>query len=323
MNLNHMQYFVTTGRLGSIARAAEALNVSRSAISDAIRLLEDEINAPLFHRVGRNLVLTEIGTVCLARSEQVLKDVFLLKQEMLSYNGQKHTLKMGSAAVTGTVVFPYLFSCKSHFMDTIELNIDCDDVEQLLNQVSTEKLDFCFVEGPHYVDISLPETADHQNVLIQAVYPELSSRKILSSQIVLCVSENHPLCDRTCVGFSELLDQPLILFKDGYQSKMVLDEFQRHGKKPHIVFTSNQVYTVSTLVRANFGIAFMDACIASNLSGVHIVPLEEDFSYDIWVAWKERSHAGHVNRFIRFLTMLNYTCDHSTLHNLLPQNQAN
>jgi len=312
MNLNHIHYFVVTGKLGSITRAAEALNVSRSAISDAIRHLEDELMSPLFRRVGRNLILTEMGAAFLVRGELILDEMFNLKQEMLSYSNQRHILKMGCAAISGTVIFPYLFSCKSHFMDSVELQLDCDDVELLLAQVSREKLDFCLVEEP------TSQAPSHQKLLLQTKWPDLLFQKILTSRMVLCVSHQHPFAARSCVDFSEVLDQPLILFKDGYQSRSIRNEFQRRGKQPNIVFTSNQVYTVSTLIRLNHGISFMDVCIASNLSNITTVALKQDFSYDIWVAWKNRPYAKHIKQFIQFLTTLDYNCHHSNLDGLLP-----
>lgn len=53
--------FEAAARLGSFALAADELAVTPSAISHQVRLLEDQIGVPLFHRVHRSVILTEAG----------------------------------------------------------------------------------------------------------------------------------------------------------------------------------------------------------------------------------------------------------------------
>jgi len=53
--------FEATARLGSVARAAEELEISSPAISRHIGRLEDALNVRLFERKGRGLVLTKGG----------------------------------------------------------------------------------------------------------------------------------------------------------------------------------------------------------------------------------------------------------------------
>ncbi|EOD78184.1 Glycine cleavage system transcriptional activator [Grimontia indica] len=59
--LRAVQYFEATARLNSFSRAAESLNVTQSAVSHQIRLLEDFLGESLFERQGRNLHLTPVG----------------------------------------------------------------------------------------------------------------------------------------------------------------------------------------------------------------------------------------------------------------------
>ena len=64
-SLNALRVFETTGRLESVSRAAEALNVSPGAVSRHITLLEDELGGKLFERVSRGLKLTAEGRALL------------------------------------------------------------------------------------------------------------------------------------------------------------------------------------------------------------------------------------------------------------------
>jgi len=61
-----LRYFIAVGRLGSIRKAAEELNVSASAIDRQILNVEAEIGMPLFERLPTGLRLTAAGEIMMA-----------------------------------------------------------------------------------------------------------------------------------------------------------------------------------------------------------------------------------------------------------------
>ena len=63
LSYNHLLYFWTVAKEGSIARASETLHITPQTISGQLKLLEDAVGEALFRRVGRGLVLTETGQV--------------------------------------------------------------------------------------------------------------------------------------------------------------------------------------------------------------------------------------------------------------------
>lgn len=60
-SLTALKTFETAARLGGVTRAAEELNVTQSAVSRQIRLLEQELGVSLFRRVHRGVVLSAEG----------------------------------------------------------------------------------------------------------------------------------------------------------------------------------------------------------------------------------------------------------------------
>ncbi|MCO6384809.1 LysR substrate-binding domain-containing protein [Oceanicola sp. 502str15] len=60
-NLNAILYFESVARRGTLSRAAEELSVSPSAVSQQIKLLEQQLGVKLFRRDGRQLSLTLEG----------------------------------------------------------------------------------------------------------------------------------------------------------------------------------------------------------------------------------------------------------------------
>lgn len=73
LNYNHLYYFWMVAREGSIARASELLYLTPQTISGQIRFLEEAVNAKLFTRVGRRLVLTEVGRMVYQYADQIYR----------------------------------------------------------------------------------------------------------------------------------------------------------------------------------------------------------------------------------------------------------
>ena len=71
MNYNHLQYFWTVAREGSVAQAADVLHLTPQTISGQIKVLEQNIGQPLFERVGRRLAMTETGRIVYDYAEEI------------------------------------------------------------------------------------------------------------------------------------------------------------------------------------------------------------------------------------------------------------
>lgn len=63
MDWDKLRVFHAAAELGSFTRAAEALDMSQSAVSRQVSAVERDLNVPLFHRHARGLMLTEQGEI--------------------------------------------------------------------------------------------------------------------------------------------------------------------------------------------------------------------------------------------------------------------
>ena len=71
LNYSHLHYFWTVAREGSIARASETLHLTPQTISGQLKLLDEAIGQPLFNRVGRRLVLSDMGRVVFEYANEI------------------------------------------------------------------------------------------------------------------------------------------------------------------------------------------------------------------------------------------------------------
>ena len=73
LNYHHLRHFWMIARHRSMTRAAEALNVSQSTLSEQLRELEGWLGQPLFDRRGRQLHLTAAGRLALQHAETIFE----------------------------------------------------------------------------------------------------------------------------------------------------------------------------------------------------------------------------------------------------------
>jgi DNA-binding transcriptional LysR family regulator len=73
MQTRQLQYFLAVADHGGFARAADALRIAQPSLSQAIASFERELGTPLFHRVGRGVVLSSSGQDLLGPARAVLR----------------------------------------------------------------------------------------------------------------------------------------------------------------------------------------------------------------------------------------------------------
>ncbi len=80
--LKSLYSFVAVAETGSMTDAAKQLNVSHSAVSQAIKSLEQQINQPLFHRIGRRVELNTTGRKYYNEIAPSLEQIVIATQKM-------------------------------------------------------------------------------------------------------------------------------------------------------------------------------------------------------------------------------------------------
>ncbi|MES2524275.1 MAG: LysR family transcriptional regulator [Gemmatimonadota bacterium] len=73
LNFQHLRYFWTVAREGSIARATQVLNLTQPTISTQLKALERAIGEPLFERRGRTLALTDTGRLVMRYADEMFR----------------------------------------------------------------------------------------------------------------------------------------------------------------------------------------------------------------------------------------------------------
>ncbi|MEF2845411.1 MAG: LysR family transcriptional regulator, partial [Eggerthellaceae bacterium] len=107
MNLAQLSYFCHLAKLQHYTRASEELHISQSALSHSIASLEDELGCSLFRKAGRNVVLTEDGSLFQKYIEEGLSLIEQGTKEVQSRHGMlSGTIKIGAIATVRSGYLP-------------------------------------------------------------------------------------------------------------------------------------------------------------------------------------------------------------------------
>jgi len=149
LNYSHLHYFWTVAREGSIAKASESLHVTPQTISGQLKLLDDAVGHPLFNRVGRRLVLSEMGRVVF----EYANEIFSVGAELASLVRGKQmtgptTLSLGIVSSMPKLIAERIVAPAMLVEQPVRVRCQESSLEQLLSELAVHKLDLVLSDQP-------------------------------------------------------------------------------------------------------------------------------------------------------------------------------
>ncbi len=106
-NLDSLRRFVAVAESGSVRRAADVVGVTQPALTRTIRLLEEQVGAPLFERRSRGIHLTSLGGRVLIHARHLLREALLAETEIHALReGERGTVRIAAAPVWMYSILP-------------------------------------------------------------------------------------------------------------------------------------------------------------------------------------------------------------------------
>jgi DNA-binding transcriptional LysR family regulator len=198
MDWDKLRVFHAVADAGSLTHAGEQLNLSQSAISRQVRGLEEQLQATLFHRHARGLLLTEQGELLYEATLSMSKRLNVAAARIRDAKDEIHgDLRVSATAGFGTLwLAPRLHRL---FAEHPDLSV---------NLILTEAiLDLPMREADVAIRMSSPQQAD----LIRRPLMNVTMRLYASKEYLEQAGEPHTLDDlatRRSVSFSLNAPQP-------------------------------------------------------------------------------------------------------------------
>ena len=263
MELRQIRYALSVAKERSFTRAALRMNVSQSAVSEQIKLLETEVGFALFRRTPRGVEVSERGRTFLYEAERVIGDVLSLSdtaRRLRSAPGDTLTIGMGSGMAQ--IFMPRLFREMPDRLAGVRLEILTAPTKNIFNDLHEERIDAGIVLE------SDPERVPAGIVL----------ERLTETEMALIVHPSHRLArTRKAVDIGGLVAEPIIMSEltVGY-GQVVLSLFADLGIRPNILAVADNVETMKVIVQSGTGIAIVPRASAVNeaaLGAIKVLPI--------------------------------------------------
>ena len=149
LNYHHLLYFWMVARTGSIARASTELRLAQPTISGQLRTLEEYLGERLFNRVGRGLVLTDVGQVVYRYADEI----FSLGRELNDVlkgrpQGRPLRLLVGISDALPKLIAYRLLQPALTMTHPVRIVCHENKPERLLTELSSHHLDMVLTDAP-------------------------------------------------------------------------------------------------------------------------------------------------------------------------------
>ncbi len=258
--LRQLEYLVAVADCGSVALAAERVNVSSPSISAAIAQLEASYGLQLFiRRHAQGLSLTEGGRQFTASAREVLAAASHLTDSAADITGKvAGSLTVGCLLTFAQVVLPQLHRSFVDSFPEVEFRQHEGDQAELFEGLRMARLDVALS-----YDLNIPPDLDFQPLLPIAPYALLPL--------------GHPLAGQVSVSPAELAPHPMVLLDLPHSADYFLSLFTDAGVRPQVAERTRDMGVMRAMVANGFGYSIANIWLGSDRAAdgrrVAFVPL--------------------------------------------------
>lgn len=285
MDKRKLEIFHAVAMLGSFSRAAEQLHIAQSAVSVAVRKLEDELGLLLIDRRERQIRLTVEGENLYKHAATILRQFQEAQQDMAALNNLSAGLvSFSTTAMIGSYFFPPLIRQFKQQYPEIDFRIITEGTERVLERIENGDIDMGVVNT-----LGLSDTQD--------------ALKLCDESIVVCMAEDHPLATRSEISEAEYCQQRLILYQQNYYLRQLTVQLHtKHLRKPNIAVETDLLGMIIRLVREGEGVTLALKVAVDAEAGVIGIPFRETKNLSLSLAWPKKRQLSVANQgFVSFL----------------------
>jgi len=242
MDARQLAYFLAVVEHLNFGRAAEQLHIAQPSLSQAIGTLEREVGVPLFHRVGRGIVLSDAGAQLIEPARQVLRDLESAKAAVQStqglQRGRVELVSMPSPGIEPLTTMVRDFGVAHRAMSVSVTGVFAPD--EVIHAVKSG-------QG----EIGLLGSATSPNTAGLLVLPVEDQPLVLVSPREPALGAQTEPAER--VSRSELAGLRLIVSKEGSLMRQLVDDVLASGVEAEIVVEVEHRTSILPMVLAGIG----------------------------------------------------------------------
>ncbi|HEX3985883.1 MAG TPA: LysR substrate-binding domain-containing protein [Acidobacteriaceae bacterium] len=289
MELRHLRYFCAVADWKGFNRAATALRVSQSAISDQIFDLEREMGVTLINRSRQRFNLTPTGEIFLEDARRILADADrAVDRARRSARGDIGSLRIAFLVWGASSFLPGVIREFRQLHPGVHLS-----VREMLPNEQSEAL----TQGSLDVGFTRP---------LQPPYAgRLRSEILYNDPFLAVLPREHPRV-RSSLDLRDLANESFVLCERDISPVLfdrIISMCGRAGFAPRIVQTSNVFSSVLALVEAGEGITLIPSSLRHvRVSDLAFCPVNDpEGTIELVMAWSEERASKPLENFLEFV----------------------
>lgn len=277
MDIRQLQYFIGIAETGHFTEASKMMFVTQSAVSQQIKMLEEELGAQLFVRQAHGVQLTESGMELLPLAKKVLRDVAECRDRIADLKG----LMCGTLNIGLTFSLePYIRETMLTFMSRfpkVKVNAYYKSLTDLLRMLKDNEIDIMF---------SMMPTSPHEFA---------SSIPLTEYRLAAIMRRTHPLAKKKVLSFADLLPHKLILPEKGLRDRNAIESFiHAETGELNVVSLISDVHAIMNILQESNYISILTENNINNFPMLCRVPIEElSKPIQLYAHFNNTTHCKH------------------------------
>jgi len=281
MDAADLRIFEAVARLGGMNRAAAELNTVQSNVTARVRLLEDELGTPLFHRHSRGVSLTPAGQRLLPYAERMAQLLVDARRAATDDGSPRGPLVIGALETTAALRLSPLLSTYAAAWPEVDLVLRTGTTCELVDQVANRRLEGALVCGP----------VDH---------PELQGEAMFREELVLATARGVRSLDEL-IGKGEL---KIVVLRAGCSYRQRLEDIlARRGAVGARLLEFGTIEAILGCVAAGLGVSLLPRALITTSRhaeriAVHALPVSEAHVETLFIRRRDSYASSALSAFL-------------------------
>ncbi len=235
--ISRYEIFCEVIEKGSFTKVAQNLGYSQSAVSQAVKTLEDEIGVTLIDRRKDGISLTPDGAEYFPYLRAIYSAEKALNQKRSEMKGLENSIiRIGTfTSVSRNILPPLMKSFKDIYPD-VTFVLRQGEYTSICKWIQEQSIDFGFV-----------------NI---AAVSDVQTTTLYEDKMLAVLPKGHSLSDKKNLSLRDLTSEPFILLDEGSYNT-TLTAFKTGRLSPRIAYEVYDDYTILAMIKQNLGISLM------------------------------------------------------------------
>ena len=246
LNLPRLHLLSELSVLGTIAKVAEAVNLTRPAVSQQLAILEQETGTVLFERSGRGVRLTLAGESLVASSAKVFDLVNEIESDLASAKGDvAGEVRISAVGSVATTFIPAVF--KELVKQHPQLALRFEELEpgESLKAAAAKQVDLALVDD---------------SISAEALSSMLYFRPVYEDHLAVVMASSHRLANATSISITDLASENWAINRNAQTYKaQIVNACHEAGFAPKVVASCRNIAATLEMVRTGYVITVLPA----------------------------------------------------------------